>query len=70
MPIIASLCFIAASHRLGQHPRRDLSGEGPLVLAPAARTLLAAIADDGVPVAVGLVLLVGGNLEREGFALC
>src|SRR4249920_2113536 len=65
-----ALCFIAAGrHRLGQHARRDLPGDAPLVLAPAARTLLAAIADDGVPVAVGLLLIVGGDLEREGFAL-
>jgi hypothetical protein len=26
-------------------------------------------ADDGVPVAVGLVLIVGGDLEREGFVM-
>src|SRR6195256_3541334 len=65
-----ALCFIAAGrHRLGQHARRDLPGDAPLVFAPAARTLLAAIADDGVPVAVGLVLIVGGDLEREGFVM-
>src|ERR1700736_4552846 len=65
-----ALCFIAAGRqRLGQHARRELPGDAPLVFAPAARTLLAAIADDGVPVAVGLVLIVGGDLEREGFAM-
>src|SRR6266849_6099521 len=65
-----ALCFIAADRqRLGQHARRDLPGDAPLVFAPAARTLLAAIADDGVPVAVGLGLIVGGDLEREGFAM-
>src|SRR6266566_7276679 len=64
------LCFIAAGRqRLGQHARRDLPGNAPLVLAPAARTLLATIADDGVPVAVGLGLIVGGDLERECFAV-
>ena len=31
--------------------------------------LLPAVADDGVPVAVGLVLVVGGDLEREGFGM-
>src|SRR4029079_1189188 len=31
--------------------------------------LLAAITDDGVPVAVGLLLIVGGDLEREGFVM-
>src|SRR5687767_11249367 len=59
-----ALCLITAGcHRLGQHARCDLPGDAPLVLAPAARTLLAAIADDGVPVAVGLLLIVGGDLE-------
>src|SRR5262249_35028611 len=39
------------------------------VLAPAACALLAAIADDGAPVAVGLVLIVGGDLKREGLVV-
>jgi len=65
-----ALCFIAAGRqRLGQHARRDLPGHAPLVLAPAARALLTAIADDGVPVAVGLLLIVGRDLEREGFVM-
>src|ERR1700722_1347581 len=65
-----ALCFIASGReRLGQHAWCDLPREAPLVFAPAARTLLAAIADDGVPVAVGLTLIVGGDLEREGFAM-
>src|SRR3546814_10734438 len=55
--------------RLGQHARRDLPGDTPLVFAPAARALLAAIADDRVPVAVGLLLIVGGDLKREGFVV-
>src|SRR6266550_4058386 len=64
------LCFIAAGrHRLGQRARRDLPGKAPLVLAPAAHALLATIADNGVPVAVGLLLIVGGDLEREGFVM-
>src|SRR5262249_4774203 len=65
-----ALCFIAASgERLGQHARRDLPRNAPLVFAPAALAFLPAIADDGVPVAVGLVLIVGSNLEREGFVM-
>jgi hypothetical protein len=45
-----ALCLVAASrHRLGQHTRRDLPRHTPLVFAPAARALLAAIADDGIP---------------------
>src|SRR6185312_13708858 len=62
-----ALGFLAAGcHGLGQHARRDLPGDAPLVFAPAARALLAAIADDGVPVTVGLLLIVGGDLKREG----
>src|SRR5436190_9194508 len=65
-----ALCFVAAGrHRLSQHARRDLPGDTPPVFAPAARALLSTIADDGVPVAVGLLLIVGGDLEREGFAM-
>src|ERR1700737_1594279 len=65
-----ALCFIAPRrHALGHAARRCFPGDAPLVFAPAARALLAAIADDGVPVAVGLLLIVGGDLEREGFAM-
>jgi hypothetical protein len=46
-----------------------LPGNAPLVFAPAALAFLPAIADDGVPVAVGLVLIVGSDLEREGFVM-
>jgi hypothetical protein len=64
------LCFFATDRqRFGQHPRCDLPGDAPLVLAPAALALLATIADNGVPVAVGMLLIVGGDLEREGFAM-
>src|SRR3546814_2243827 len=65
-----ALGFSAAGrHRFGQNARRDLPGDAPLVLAPAARALLAAIADDGVPIAVGFLLIVGGDLERDGFVV-
>src|SRR4051812_42783950 len=65
-----ALCFIAAGREgLGQHARRDLPGDAPLVFAPAARALLTAIADDSVPVAVRLLLIVGGDLEQEGFVM-
>jgi hypothetical protein len=30
---------------------------------------LATVIDNGVPVAVGLVLIVDGDLEREGFVM-
>ena len=35
-----------------------------LLLAPAARTLLASIVANGVPAAVGLLLIIGGELKR------
>src|SRR3954447_462075 len=59
-----ALCLVTpGGKRLGQHARRDLPRHAPLVFAPTARTLLAAIADDGVPVVVSLLLIVGGDLE-------
>src|SRR6185437_2390601 len=68
--IEGAFCFTAADRqRLGQHARRDLPRDAPSVLAPAARALLPAIADDGVPVAVRLLLIVSGDLEREGFVM-
>src|SRR4029077_2313762 len=61
-----ALCFVAAScHRFGQYPRRDLPRQAPLVFAPAARAFLAAILDDGVPIAIRLSLIVSGDLERK-----
>src|SRR5262249_16827042 len=39
------------------------------VFAPAACALLATIADDGVPIAIGLFLIVGRDLKREGFVM-
>src|SRR6476660_1544821 len=55
----------ACSDGLGQHARRDLPVDAPPVLAPAAGAFLAAIADDGVPAAIGFLLGLGCNLERE-----
>jgi hypothetical protein len=54
---------------LGQCHGRDLPRDAPLVAAPAAFHLLATVADDGVPVAVGLGLIGGGHLERERVAV-
>src|SRR3569623_2335167 len=69
-PVERTFRFVAARRqRLGQHARRDLPRYAPSVLTPAARTLLPAIADDGVPVAGGLGLIIRGDLEGEGFAL-
>src|SRR3954467_2690065 len=65
-----ALCFATAcSERFGEHARRDLPGEAPFVFTPAARTFLTAVADDGVPVIVGFLLIVGRDLERERFTV-
>src|SRR5439155_24305983 len=55
--------------RLGERARGDLPGQAPSVLAPTALALLAAIADDRVPVAVRLFLSGGRDLEGEGLAV-
>src|SRR5881296_3362986 len=55
--------------RLGQRARGDLPGEAPAVLAPTARAFLAAIADNRIPVAVRLRLIVRGDLEGKGLAV-
>ncbi len=55
--------------RVGEGARGDLPGEAPAVFAPAAGTFLAAVVDDGVPVAVGFFLGVGGDLEGEGLGV-
>src|SRR3954453_7138113 len=54
---------IRVGRRLEQHARRDLPGEAPAVLAPAASALLATIADDRVPVTVALFLVLGQDHE-------
>src|SRR3546814_2445892 len=56
---------VGAGEGLGQGAGRDLPRQAPLVLAPAAGTFLAAVVDDRVPQAIGLGLVVGGDLERE-----
>ena len=54
---------------IGQHTRGDLPADAPFVLAPAALAFLPAITDDRVPVAVGLFLTFGGDLEGKGLAM-
>src|SRR5687767_5740924 len=71
--VATSIFFIgivaASRHRIGEDARGDLPGETPAVLAPAALALRAAIADDRVPVAVRLFLIVRRDLERERLAV-
>lgn len=65
-----ALGFVATGgDRLGQDARGDLPRKAPAVLAPAAFAGLAAVGDDRVPVAVGFLLGVGGDLEGEGDAV-
>src|SRR5262249_33651652 len=59
----------ACRQRIGQRSWRDLPGEPPAVLAPAARAFLAAVADDRVPVAVRLLLIFGRDLEGKGLVV-
>src|SRR6059058_4223071 len=63
--------FLTATRRkrLGQRARGDLPGEAPAVLAPTALAFLAAIADDRVPVAVRLFLILRRDLEGKGLAV-
>src|SRR4051812_31561284 len=56
---------VRVGRRLEQHARRDLPGEPPAILAPAAGALLAAVADDRVPVTVGLFLVLGQDDEAD-----
>src|SRR5690606_6960830 len=67
--ILRIVIIVRAVDRLDQHFRGDLPGHAPAVLAPAAVAFLAAVADDGVPVAVRFGLVGGGDLEREGLGL-
>ena len=60
---------IGTGYRFGQSDRRDLPGQSPFVLAPAARTLFAAVADDRVPVTISFGLVSGCDLKRERFVV-
>src|SRR4051794_11701446 len=61
----ALAALAAFAGQFEQSPRGDLPGKAPLVLAPAARALLAAAGGDRVPVAVGLFLIVGQDHEAD-----
>src|SRR5579871_2736321 len=65
----ASARFATRSQGLGQCPWRDLPRDAPFVFAPPALAFLAAVAHNGVPVAVCLFLTVGRDLERERLAV-
>src|SRR3954453_20378407 len=48
-----------------QRTRRAMPRKAPAIFAPAAGAFLSAIADDGVPVTVGLSLVVAQYLEAD-----
>ena len=52
-------------YRVRQHARGDLPGDSPAVPTPAASALLAAIADDRIPVAIRFLLSISRNLEGK-----
>lgn len=47
----------------------DKDAEAPSCLCTNRTRFPAAITDDGVPVAVGHLLIIGGDLKREGFVV-
>src|SRR5262249_42198519 len=57
---------IGIGDRFRQGDRRNLPGQSPFVLAPAARALLAAVAHDRVPVPIRFRLVRRCDLKREG----
>src|SRR5688572_13762081 len=60
---------IGIGDRFRQSDWRDLPGQSPFVLAPTARALLAAVADDCVPVAIRFGLVSGCDLKGERFVV-
>ena len=56
---------IGIGDRFRQGDRRNLPEQSPFVLAPAARTFLAVVADDRVPIAIRFGLVNGCDLKRE-----
>ena len=62
----SGLFAVGRGGELHQSPRSDLPADAPAILAPAAIALLAAVADNGVPIAVGLFLALGQHHEADG----
>ena len=60
---------IGIGDRLGQSDWRDLPGQSPSILAPAAFALPAAVTDDCVPVTIRLGLISRRDLKRERFVV-
>src|SRR5262245_42289318 len=65
-----TLCLTATSRkRIDECARGDLPGDAPAILAPTALAFLAAIADDRVPVAVCLFLILRRDLKGKRLAV-
>src|SRR4029077_14549355 len=60
---------VGIDYRFGQSDRRNLPGQASFVLAPAARTLFAAVAHDRVPVTISFGLVSGCDLKRKRFVV-
>src|SRR4249920_1789385 len=60
---------VGIGYRSRQSDRRNLPGQAPFVLAPAAGILFAAVADDGVPVTIRFGLVSGCDLKGECFVV-
>src|ERR1700692_1675836 len=60
---------IGTGYRFGQSDRRNMPGQSPFVLAPAALTLFAAVANDRVPITISFGLVSGCDLKRERFVV-
>ena len=56
---------IGTTDRFRQRGRRNLPRQSPFILTPAALALLAAVADDRVPIAIRFGLVIGCDLKRE-----
>ena len=55
--------------RVRQHARRDLPGDSPTVPTPPASALVAAVADNRIPIAIRFLLRISRNLEGERLAV-
>ena len=63
-------CGFGVGYGAQKGSRVDLPRNPQAVFAPAAGAGLAAVADDGLPITVSFLLVVGGYLKRKSLALC
>src|SRR5215471_18546385 len=58
---------IAIVNRRHQRAGHDLPAHAELVLAPTTHAFLTTVSNNRIPVAVGFLLRIGEDLERNGF---